>query len=796
MNRQCPQTLASKWGLAAIALLALCAVGRSVAARVQAQTRALPLDIVLAVDQSGSMAQSDPDNRRIEAARQLVQTSAAFQDAYEIRIGAVEFGSAEWRGGSTLRSTLGLTAPSRVTVTDSFKPDTLAGTDFKGALCLAWATVTAGQLPADAQCPPVPQPKAPQTQPRQAGQRDRAIVLITDGFPAPGADARDLRFDPADSLAGCPGMSEGNAYFCSLQQTWATLTKAQPVRLFILGIDQDNEWFPTAEPYWRAITGCQSDLDCHRAVRRSANPEALISDVIEAAVGAVVDLCRQSGSTNECQLPGFLSEAQFVVEGLAPGDSVRIVGPDGVERSQGAGAERIAEGDRQRWRVKAPQRGAWRVESSNASAQLTVSRVAVPVHFELQAIPTKPVAGDTISILAVPDPGSPIDLGSVPGEPLDLEVRSADGQATTTSVSLRQSSSGLIIGDVLKTAARGDYVLTLSMPLGDKHVPIGQAKVAVAERPAATPTAIPTSAPIATASVAAPQTAATVAPLFATPTPSPCQAAFSSGISPRGVKVSGYSGGLSGPWPIRIFKRASVTGTVAGCTPKSVPSQLILRVQAELTDRAHGSDAQVWRSSDTGTFRVGGQLSQRTIDTSRVHRTLQLDDGQSLFTLQDDHVQLVTPWWVTLWQQTGLGYLIYPLVLLALLLGVGIWSASRRSSSGVPLRDAAVWNEERKLREPLVQAGFFVWRPVNHSTIHSRGTLSLKYLLFGPMVLRYPTPAPGGRAPKSVIVRVQTWWKRQQTSWLGSEAAARQISLMKRERKDPVSGTRGTAARR
>ena len=59
-------------------------------------------DIVLAIDNSLSMKQSDPQDQRIDAARRLIDTLATFSDSVPIRVGGISFGTPAaieaWRG--------------------------------------------------------------------------------------------------------------------------------------------------------------------------------------------------------------------------------------------------------------------------------------------------------------------------------------------------------------------------------------------------------------------------------------------------------------------------------------------------------------------------------------------------------------------------------------------------------------------------------------------------------------------------------------------------------------------------
>lgn len=734
-----------------------------------AQVQSVPLDVVLAIDQSGSMAESDPANKRIDAARQFVTTAASFQDAYEIRVGGIEFGSTDF--ADSLRPVIGLSSPARAEVPSAFQPAQRDGTDFRGALCLAWATVTGTAIPATAGCPSLPPAPAAAAPPRREGLRERAVILITDGFPAP--KGRDVEFAQGESLAGCPGQSTGNEYFCSLNQTWAALNAVQPVKLYVLGLDQNERWFPTAEPYWKAVTGCANDLSCRRAVRRSANPEALVNDVIEAAVGAIVDLCGQPAADRECRLPAFLTEAQFLVEGLRPNDAVRVLGPDGTERQPGANVERTNEGDRQRWRVRAPARGVWRVQSTNPDARLTVSRLAVPVRFDLKPAPSSPAAGDSLDLEATPAGTTPIDLPSVAGEPLELQVQRGNEPPVTRQVSMEQGPRGLVIRAALPNVTAGAYRATLVLPFEDRRLILGEAQISVAQaRPAtATPTASPAPTPIPTA---APP-----------PTPAPPCAGGTARLIPGGTEMSAYRFAFQWGWPLRLHKPANVRGEASQCGAGGEPAQLTLSVRP-----ANNTDGGMvrWEAEGVGSVSVAGPLTDEIIDAERVQRSLTLQERGQTVEAAVDELRLTTPWWVSFEQSSGLGYWGYGLPFLAALLLIMYGSTYQTNRAGLRLRDATVYNQEQKQSESVVRGGLLVWRPVELGPGKSRGTLSLMLLCCGPLVLRYPSsasrsgPRKKGKAP-SFEERVQAWWRQQRTSWLGDRAAADRLGLRKKQRR-------------
>ena len=75
---------------AIVALSAVAAMALAVPASVRGDSLDAA-DVVLVIDHSLSMQESDPEGRRIEAARDLIDTIAAFTDSFDVRVGGVGF---------------------------------------------------------------------------------------------------------------------------------------------------------------------------------------------------------------------------------------------------------------------------------------------------------------------------------------------------------------------------------------------------------------------------------------------------------------------------------------------------------------------------------------------------------------------------------------------------------------------------------------------------------------------------------------------------------------------------------
>ena len=270
-------------------------------------------DVVLVIDHSLSMQGSDPEDRRIEAARDLIDTIAAFGDSFDLR---------GWRRGIRQSRTLRARRSPRHAsscrcrnlerwgVRDQFRRDEpVRGTDFHSALCLAWRVAVGARPPPGAACPPADIDSALPSAPVDAAGRAKALVLITDGGPAPRGEELAHTFQtaagcPPNALAQIASTQDRGVYMCGLTEAWTVLTAAFPVEMFVVGIDARNQWFPSTANFWRAITGCEGEQDCARRVLRVPDPAGLTREISKAAIGGVTNLCPEDAGGEQVPAAG------------------------------------------------------------------------------------------------------------------------------------------------------------------------------------------------------------------------------------------------------------------------------------------------------------------------------------------------------------------------------------------------------------------------------------------------------------------------------------------------------------
>jgi hypothetical protein len=758
---------------------------------VGAQSGLSVTDVVLAIDQSGSMAESDPDNMRIAAVREFVDTAKVYADSRPVRVGIVTFGAPS--SPESVRIVRSLAPASAPELRDALKPGQVAGTDFDATLCLAWSVVT--QRPPPSGCVLAVQSADVQAPP--AVVRSHAIVLVTDGFPAP--DGIDLPFSGAESPATCPSGSPGHAYMCRLIERWRGLNQVSPVQLYVIGIDRGDKWFPRVEAYWRAVTGCNSATSCATAVRRSPDPATLIGDMLNAGTGNLVDLCaRRGGAGGECDLPASLTEVQFVVRGLRQHDDVRVRDPAGRQLVLGADVSVVATEDARRWRVRAPVSGVWRVEATNADAVLAVSKVLVPQRFEMRVIPPQPGPDEEVSFELRPDGPLLVDLPSLVSQAFELRLQASGGNESRQPARLTQGAGGFRTTPAVRALAPGRWVASLVLPIPDgRHLLLGTVafEIATAAPPAqptsttSPPTAIPPTATTVPPTPTAPPATATPVPPTLTPvppTPVPTPECVAT-TDPAGARIALYRFGLRPAYPWWFAQPQELSARLGGEGCGADAGRLTLRLEAEDGSPALCPPAGRCEREASGPrrgLRVG-VVPRGALPAELAARRLVLtEDGAGRRDQREDRVVLYSPWWALLERRLLSGYWLPPLVVFALLSGISFASTYQRlglrgGRAQERLRDVALFDGRSR---PLTRLGAYVWRSFGSQGAPS-GILTLRYLIAGPPVVRTFAAQPPHPRPSSLRDHMSTLWRRAVPVILGRPITAIEPMLIRKPRR-------------
>lgn len=499
----------------ALALAALLAGGAD--ARAQGGEDAPATHVVFALDDSGSMFGangSDPLKLRYDGVIGLVEVLGQFLadgDPRRVELGAIAFGTR-----AEVLSPL-------VSVRDAALTETLRAardraqsrhaTDFLRALCLAWETVTGQTAPAGSGCPGASGSGA-----AASPDARRLVVLVTDGAPAPVSNA--LRFDETPDASACPpavapeafasSVAPGgaDAYLCALGSVWANLNRQARVTLVVIGLDQREEWFERAAPYWRRAVGCDADGPCDR-VARSVDADGLAALILGAY--PTIDLCQRvaAGEPFTCDIPGGLARVQFLVTGV-PDGGVTVV-DDGRDLWRSAASPREfqqREGGVHRWRfADRPYHGRYQL-ALEAAAPAPDASVFVDYTVALFDV-GEPAWNPDTDMLSLPLTVAAGDRVRVRGGIAEQDYRFAfDDVIDVTRVRLEHVADGREFTVTIR-ADTSASAFTLYLDLGGARGRIQVASAAVAASvyappPAATPpptpalTAVPTPAPTPT----------------------------------------------------------------------------------------------------------------------------------------------------------------------------------------------------------------------------------------------------------------------------------------------------------
>ncbi len=207
---------------------------------------------------------------------------------------------------------------------------------------------------------------------------------------------------------------------CALAESWAVLNAEHPIELLVVGIDEQNQWFPKTEGRWREMTACEGERDCSRRVVRVLDPAALTREISRIATGGTTNLCEKDEGINKCFLPPGLREVHFAISGVDTNAQVVIMSPNGDAIQPGGSTQVRTFGSSQRWRISAPQKGTWRVESAAPDAELF--SLMLPTQLLLAPVPAAPTTESSIGLLAELQEGTEIHMGSLRGERFTLEL--------------------------------------------------------------------------------------------------------------------------------------------------------------------------------------------------------------------------------------------------------------------------------------------------------------------------------------------------------------------------------------
>ena len=402
----------------------------------------LPADIVLAIDQSGSMssgsAPTDPSGLRVEGSRSFLEFIASRSNPDSAnRFGLVNFGTdAPVASAVPLTRISSIDDPAVSQLRNRFKALNMGDTSFTAALKRAMDLLRAGGSLQE--------------------NRNRAIVIFTDGEPD---DPRKLRMEK---------------YFDEIRDYCQTELRPAHVALFVIGIDSvGKRWTPTAVR-WRSIAGddhvfTTPDMDSlkahfNRIVQRVWN----LPEVESVRVA--------SGKNSDFTVEPYLEAVEFHVFPGKDGLALRInradrsivhpgTDPDAPPIKKLSTFDRII--------VKDPKPGLWGYQVVGGSGSVEVLRNPIPLRLQLISPSRIHPQGKPMRLVAEFRrlDGSPVPSDRDYPLALSAEVRDPSGRVTPVKFALDRGQKGIYQAepDVRETGILGEYRAVLKVSGGDKY---------------------------------------------------------------------------------------------------------------------------------------------------------------------------------------------------------------------------------------------------------------------------------------------------------------------------------------
>ena len=133
----------------------------------------------------------------------------------------------------------------------------------------------------------------------------------------------------------------------------------------------------------------------------------------------------------------------FAVTNVGPDDQIVVKSPDGADVRASGQAQVRAVGSSQRWRVQAPAKGAWRVESALPDPNLF--SLMLPAQLQLVPRPPAPTTDSQVAFTATLLEGNAVHADSLRDETFTLELVRDGRDQSPRQVGLRSGDTGSLL---------------------------------------------------------------------------------------------------------------------------------------------------------------------------------------------------------------------------------------------------------------------------------------------------------------------------------------------------------------
>lgn len=306
----------------------------------------LPLDVVLIVDQSGSMVQTtDRSGLRAKAAEFFVEYLRSWASVrQDHRLGVVNFGS---------------DAPSEKSV--PLQPVVAASGAIKQAIEQIQQQVAAQHLGHTMFVSALGEAKRLLEEANAfTPDRQPALIILTDGEPDDGLKPKK----PLDS------------FFREIENYIGQNLPREKVPIYVVAIDQHNQYWPSNRPYWERL--------CKRAVRIESTDREELIPVYMQVLGDLLGFEWKEVTAQQVELPPYLERVSFTLLKLDPAVKLRILDPTGQELSPQPPKviRQTGKGEREYeiYSIGDPQPGSWTVEPVTPGGQRFLGRMKIYQH--------------------------------------------------------------------------------------------------------------------------------------------------------------------------------------------------------------------------------------------------------------------------------------------------------------------------------------------------------------------------------------------------------------------------------
>lgn len=399
----------------------------------------LPADIILIVDQSGSMsrgkAPTDPNNLRIKSSLAFVEFIARRSNRENPdRLGIVNFGTDAPRGHAIpLTPIASIDDPNVSVIQNRLKPLDLGDTSFIKAFQLAVRLFQEGDS--------------------FQHQRNRAIVVFTDGEPD---DPRKLSLEQ---------------YFAELSAFLEEQVRPNNITVFIIGIDAVGKVWSATVPYWQRLLGEDYVLTVTDLMSLPERFSEIVQKIYKLPPQKPVLL--RPGVREEFDVPPYLASLEFFIFPSQPDATVHIFRPDGKVVQPGVDPDTLPV---QHLRtcdlivMQEPEPGTYQYEA--VGAEVRIVRNFIP--FQMRLINPLPIhpQGKTMQFLVEFRRADGKAVKPHPDYPLGLfaTVATPSGERIPLKFFPREGQEGVYRGEPeVPAGVPGEYKVILKVVGGDRY---------------------------------------------------------------------------------------------------------------------------------------------------------------------------------------------------------------------------------------------------------------------------------------------------------------------------------------